>query len=90
MRRVGFSCLLLKRRGLATGSRFCGDWLLHHMPWSSLMQTALDIRIYRHSIRPLSCPHLAQHEGKLASHILSILDGRRVALRLERLSGSAN
>ena len=79
MRRVGFSCLLLKRRGLATGSRFCGDWLLHHMPWSSLMQTALDIQIYRHSIRPPSCRHLAQHEGKLASH-RHILEGRTLSM----------
>ena len=50
--RVGFSCLLLKRRGLATGSLFWGDWLLHHMPWSSSLQTAHYIQNCRHSIRP--------------------------------------
>ena len=50
--RVGFSCLLLKRRGLATGSHFGGDWLLHRVPWSSCLQTAHYIQICRHSIRP--------------------------------------
>ena len=50
--RVGFSCLLLKGRGLATSSRFGDDWLLHHMPWSSYLQTAHCIQICRHSIRP--------------------------------------
>ena len=52
MDRVGFSCLLLKRRGLATGSLFWGDWLLHHMPWSSSLQTAHYIQNCCHSIRP--------------------------------------
>ena len=50
--RVGFSCLLLKGRGLATSSRFGDDWLLHHMPWSSYLQTAHCIQICHHSIRP--------------------------------------
>ena len=50
--RVCFSCLLLKRRGLATGSLFWGDWLLHHMPWSSSLQTAHYIQNCRHSIGP--------------------------------------
>ena len=59
-------CCSAKRSG--TGSRLLGDWLLHHIPWSSFMQTALDFQIYRHSITPPNCRHLTQSKRKSANH----------------------
>ena len=78
--RVSFSCLFLRWRGLTTGSCLCGDWLLHRVSLSSLMQTALGIQIYRHLIRPPSCRHLAQREQNSASQH-DILDREGITQR---------